>query len=74
MNRWFATIVNQPKVKSVLGEVTMCEKATEAGTGKKDNKKKEEKKKPAEKKEAAKPKAKEPEEEPAVAVEKPKVG
>ena len=73
MNRWFATIVNQPKVKSVLGEVTMCEKATEAGTGKKDNKKKEEKKKPAEKA-APKPKAKEPEEEPAMAVEKPKVG
>lgn len=24
VNRWFTTIVNQPQVKSVLGEVSLC--------------------------------------------------
>ena len=73
MNRWFSTIVNQPKVKSVLGNVTMCDKATEPGSagGKKDNKKKEKKEQP---KKEAKPKAKEQEEEtPGFPVEKAKV-
>ena len=26
VNRWFQTIVNQPGVKSVIGDVTLCEK------------------------------------------------
>ena len=25
-NRWFNTIINQPQVKSVIGEFTLCEK------------------------------------------------
>lgn len=26
VNRWFTTIVNQPQVKAVVGQVTLCEK------------------------------------------------
>lgn len=29
LNRWFTTVVNQPNVKSVLGEVKLCVKAPE---------------------------------------------
>jgi elongation factor 1-gamma len=28
VNRWFKTIINQPNVKSVIGEVTFCDKAS----------------------------------------------
>merc|ERR1711953_844965 len=69
VNRWFTTVVNQPNVKSVIGDFTLCTKMAEfdakkfaefSGKGgkkddkKKDNKKKEEKK-PEKKKEAAPP-------------------
>merc|ERR1712018_727499 len=58
MTRWFTTVVNQPKVKEVLGQVTLCAKMAEfdakkfaefsgKGDGKKE-KKEEEKKKEAE--------------------------
>ncbi|KAK6641979.1 hypothetical protein RUM44_013702 [Polyplax serrata] len=30
VNRWFMTIINQPEVKSVIGQVNLCEKPTEA--------------------------------------------
>ncbi|CAB0003654.1 unnamed protein product [Nesidiocoris tenuis] len=43
VNRWFTTIVNQPKVKNVLGTVKLCDKEPEVpkaeGSGKKDKKK-----------------------------------
>nr|ATP16744.1 elongation factor 1gamma [Adelphocoris suturalis] len=44
VNRWFTTIVNQPKVKNVLGAVKLCEKEPEIPSkadqgGKKDKKK-----------------------------------
>ncbi|KAF6204987.1 hypothetical protein GE061_019154 [Apolygus lucorum] len=46
VNRWFTTIVNQPKVKNVLGAVKLCDKepqvapkAEQQGGGKKDKKK-----------------------------------
>lgn len=29
VNRWFSTIVNQQQVKSVIGEVKLCDKAAE---------------------------------------------
>lgn len=29
VNRWFTTIVNQPEVKTVIGDFQLCEKATE---------------------------------------------
>jgi elongation factor 1-gamma len=29
VNRWFTTIINQPQVKSVIGDFKLCEKATE---------------------------------------------
>merc|ERR1719378_66070 len=68
VNRWFTTVVNQPNVKAVIGDFTLCTKMAEfdakkyaefSGKGKKDDKKKEKKtekkeeKKPEKKKEAA---------------------
>lgn len=29
VNRWFSTIINQPKVKIVLGDVKLCDKTPE---------------------------------------------
>lgn len=66
--RWFNTIVNQPQVKTVVGEVKLCVKPAEpqpvqgGAGGKKDKKKedkkpKEEKKKPKEEKKAPKEEA-----------------
>ncbi|NP_001171816.1 elongation factor 1-gamma [Saccoglossus kowalevskii] len=58
VNRWFTTLINQTEFKSVLGDVSLCEKMAQfdtkkfqelhGGAGKKD-KKKEEKKKPEKK-------------------------
>jgi len=69
-NRWFNTMVNQPQVKAVVGEVTLCEKMAQfdakkyaelhGGSGKKETAKKD--KKPQapkqEKKKEEKPKPK----------------
>jgi len=65
-NRWYTTIVNQPEVKAVVGEVVLCEKMqvakeTKPAEAKEEKPKKEEPKK--EKKETKKEKEKEPEEE-----------
>jgi len=72
VNRWFTTIVNQPQVKSVIGDFTLCVKAAEfdakkfaelqGGAAKKESKKEKEQQpaKKTEKKEA--PKKEEPEE------------
>ncbi|XP_041468648.1 elongation factor 1-gamma-like [Lytechinus variegatus] len=61
LNRWFVTFINQPEVKAVIGEVTLCEKMAQfdakkyaelsggGGSGKKEKKQKEQPKK-AEKK------------------------
>merc|ERR1712024_397050 len=71
VTRWFTTVVNQPNVKAVLGEVTLCAKMAEfdskkwaefSGKGKKEDKKKEkapkqEQKKPEKKKEEKKKEA-----------------
>ncbi|XP_076464086.1 elongation factor 1-gamma-like [Babylonia areolata] len=75
VNRWFTTVVNQPNVKAVVGEVTLAAKMAQfdakkyaelhAGQGGQGDKKKEKKEKAPKqqepKKEKAKPKAKEPE-------------
>merc|ERR1719145_225091 len=62
VTRWFTTVINQPNVKAVLGDVVLCSKMTEfdskkwaefSGKGKKDDKKKEAKPQP--KKEEKKP-------------------
>merc|ERR1719330_594541 len=63
VNRWFTTMVNQPSVKKVLGDVKLCEKMAvfdakkyqELHSGAGDNKKKD--KKPEPKKAAPAPKA-----------------
>jgi len=65
VNRWFTTVVNQPNVKAVIGDFTLCIKMAEFDAkkyaefsgkgGKKDDKKKEKK---AEKKEEKKPEKK----------------
>jgi len=66
VNRWFTTVVNQPNVKSVIGDFKLCTKMAEFDSkkfaefsgkgGKKDDKKKDakkkEEKKPEKKKEA----------------------
>jgi len=66
VNRWFTTMINQPEVKSVLGDVTLCEKMAvfdakkykELHGGAGDEKKKEKKPQPPQqKKEEKKPKA-----------------
>jgi elongation factor 1-gamma len=59
-NRWFLTIVNQPEVKAVIGEVTLCEKMQVAKEAPKEEKEpkqekpKQEPKKKEEKKEKPK--------------------
>ncbi|XP_014242460.1 elongation factor 1-gamma [Cimex lectularius] len=52
VNRWFLTVVNQPKVKAVLGNVKLCEKEPEVPAGPKAEKqgKKEKEQKPKEEK------------------------
>merc|ERR1719295_1793508 len=68
VTRWFTTVVNQPKVKEVLGQVTLCAKMAEFDakkfaefSGKGDDKKekapKQEQKKPEKKKEEKKKEA-----------------
>merc|ERR1711915_170966 len=71
VTRWFTTVVNQPKVKEVLGQVTLCAKMAEfdakkfaefsgKGDGKKEKKEKapkQEQKKPEKKKEEKKKEA-----------------
>merc|ERR1711910_52737 len=71
VTRWFTTVVNQPNVKAVLGEVTLCAKMAEfdakkfaefsgKGDGKKEKKEKapkQEQKKPEKKKEEKKKEA-----------------
>merc|ERR1712113_416909 len=68
VTRWFTTVVNQPKVKEVLGQVTLCAKMAEfdakkfaefsgKGDGKKEKKEKapkQEQQKPEKKKEEKK--------------------
>merc|ERR1711962_1138267 len=72
VTRWFTTVVNQPKVKEVLGQVTLCAKMAEfdakkfaefsgKGDGKKEKAPKQEQKKPEKKKEEKKKKKKEAE-------------
>lgn len=65
-NRWFMTMVNQPQVKAVVGDVKLCDKMAQfdakkfqelQGAGKGGKKEKQEKKKEAPKKEEAKPQA-----------------
>jgi len=77
LNRWFLTFVNQPEVKAVLGEVTLCEKMAQfdskkfaelSGGGKKEKKEKKEQKPKQEKK----PKAEEKDEDEAPPAPKPK--
>ncbi|ERL90197.1 elongation factor 1-gamma [Dendroctonus ponderosae] len=70
VNRWFSTVINQPQVKAVLGDIVLCEKPAnasavaqssgDAGKKKKDEKKQEKKEK---QKSAPAAKEKEPEEE-----------
>jgi len=63
VNRWFSTIVNQPEVSSVVGEVKLCEKMQVAKEVPKEKEEKPEKtEKPAEK----------PKEQPKKKEEKPK--
>jgi len=66
VTRWFTTVINQPNVKAVLGDVVLCSKMAEfdskkwaefSGKGKKEDKKKEAKPQP--KKEEKKPAKKE---------------
>merc|ERR1719370_2034944 len=66
VTRWFTTVINQPNVKAVLGDVVLCAKMAEfdskkwaefSGKGKKEDKKKEAKPQP--KKEEKKPAKKE---------------
>jgi elongation factor 1-gamma len=69
-NRWFLTVVNQPEVKAVVGDVTLCEKMQVAKEAPKEEKEQPKQEKPKqekpkqEKKEEKKPKKEEPEEEP----------
>jgi len=67
VNRWFVTYINQPEVKSVVGEVVLCETAkVAAAPAKKEKAPKEDKPKPAPvaaKKEAKKPEPKDDDEE-----------
>uniref|UniRef100_A0A1B6LWB6 Elongation factor 1-gamma n=1 Tax=Graphocephala atropunctata TaxID=36148 RepID=A0A1B6LWB6_9HEMI len=78
VNRWFTTIINQPQVKSVIGNFKLCEKmaefdpkkfaevqaATKGGAATKESGKKEKKdKKPQPEKKEKKEKEPEPEEE-----------
>lgn len=65
-NRWFTTIVNQPEVKAVLGEVKLSEKAAVApAAAKKEKAPKEAKPAPAKKEEKPAPAKKEKVEKPA---------
>merc|ERR1712200_149364 len=66
VSRWFTTVINQPNVKAVLGDVALCSKMAEfdskkwaefSGKGKKEDKKKDAKPQP--KKEEKKPAKKE---------------
>merc|ERR1712165_486984 len=79
VTRWFTTVVNQPNVKAVLGQVNLCAKMAEfdakkfaefsgKGDGKKD--KKEKAPKQEQKKPEKKPEKKKEEEAPAAPVEK----
>jgi elongation factor 1-gamma len=73
-NRWYLTVVNQPEVKSVIGEVVLCDKMqvakeTKAEAPKEEKPKKEE---PKKEKPAAKPKEPEEEEEESFEEAKPK--
>jgi len=86
-NRWFTTVINQPHVKAIIGEVKMCEKMAQfdakkfqelqggaKGQGKKEKpEKKQEKKqeKPKEEKKKKEEKKEEAEEEDDVPTEKP---
>ena len=74
VTRWFNTVMNQPGVKSVVGDVTMCEKEAQfdakkynemAGKPQKEKAKKEPKKQEPKKEKKAEPK-------PAAEPEKPK--
>jgi len=58
LNRWFLTIVNQPNVKAVVGEVKLSEKAEVAPEGSSSGSSSAAPAKEAPKKEAAKPAAK----------------
>jgi len=68
-NRWFLTVVNQPEVKAVVGEVTLCEKMQVAKEAPKEEKQEVKQEKPKqeqpkkEKKEEKKPKKEETAEE-----------
>lgn len=57
VNRWFLTVMNQPNVKKVVGEVKMCDKAAVYDAKKLQAAKPQEKKPAAEKKPAEKPAA-----------------
>ena len=79
VNRWFMTIVNQPGVKSVVGEISLCEKEAQfdskkyneiAGKPQKEKAPKKQAQPKAEKKPAAKKEAAPPAE-PAAPKEKP---
>lgn len=79
VNRWFLTIVNQPGVKSVVGEISLCEKEAQfdskkyneiAGKPQKEKAPKKQAQPKAEKKPAAKKEAAPPAE-PAAPKEKP---
>jgi len=67
VTRWFNTIVNQPQVKAVIGQVKLCVKPAEPqpvqGAEKKDKKKDDKKKDTPKKKDAPKKKEAEPKEE-----------
>jgi elongation factor 1-gamma len=72
-NRWFLTIVNQPEVKSIVGEVTLCEKmqvAKETPKEEKTEKPVQQEKPKEQKKEEKKPKKKEEEDEEDEPIEK----
>ncbi|XP_037082693.1 elongation factor 1-gamma-like [Pollicipes pollicipes] len=70
VTRWFNTIVNQPQVKTIVGEVKLCVKTADpqpvqGGTGGKKDKKKEEKKPKEDKKKAKEEKKPQEEADPA---------
>ncbi|XP_071497662.1 elongation factor 1-gamma-like [Diadema antillarum] len=67
LNRWFVTFINQPEVKAVLGEVSLCEKAAQfdakkfnelSGGGAKKEKKEKKEQKPKQEKPKQEKKAK----------------
>jgi elongation factor 1-gamma len=65
-NRWFTTIINQPNVKAVIGDVKLCEKMAQPDLAKKGQEKggqqgKKQEKKPQEKKQEKKKPEKKPE-------------